>query len=90
MLNETNQKKKQTNFFTELYKSLIITSCKVHSKMEMTEAIVHTASERKTHEDYLITMDLGLLYLYIPFNCPLNNHISSVIWAERQIQVTQN
>lgn len=72
MLNETNQKKTQkTNLFTELYKSLIITSCKVHSKMEMTEAIVHTASERKTHEDYLITMDLGLLYFYIPFNRPL-------------------
>lgn len=57
------KRNKQTKkpFPQELCKSLIITSCKVYSEMEMTEAIVHNASEGRTHEDYLITMDIGLL-----------------------------
>lgn len=40
-------KRNKKTFSQELYKSLIITSYKVYSKMEMTEAIVHTASGEK-------------------------------------------
>lgn len=71
--------KKQTFFPQELLKSPIITSCKVYSKREMPEAIVHTASEGRT-EDYLITWDTSVELYFVYHLTRLSNKMTFYLW----------